>query len=98
RRSVLAHECTHVERGIIPVDEVLLAREERAVDGIAARRLISIERLIDALRWCRGVTGAELADEVWTDQHTLAVRIANLTADERAQIDAALACCDWMGE
>ncbi|MFD4294178.1 hypothetical protein ACFWQG_13255 [Rhodococcus sp. NPDC058532] len=96
RRSALAHECAHVERGIVPVDAVLEAREERAVDIIAARRLITVELLIDALRWCRGVTGVELADEVWTDQHALNVRLASLTPAERAQITAALADCDWV--
>lgn len=95
RRSVIAHECTHAERGVIPVDEVLAAREELAVDVIAARRLIGIDHLVDALRWCRGVTGAELADEVWTDQHALNIRLAHLTAAERTQIEAALADCDW---
>lgn len=95
RRSALEHECTHAARGIIPIDAVLHAREEMAVDVIAARNLIRIEHLIDALRWCRGVSGAELADEVWTDQHTLNVRLASLTREEHAQIEAALANSDW---
>ncbi|WFR74376.1 hypothetical protein P9209_14685 [Prescottella defluvii] len=60
------------------------------MDELAARSLITIEALIDGLRWCRGVTDAELADEVWTDQHTLNVRLATLTPAERQQIEVAL--------
>lgn len=96
RRSALEHECAHVDRGFVPMDDVLLAREERAVDIIAARNLITVEQLIDALLWCRGMSGAELADEVWTDHHALNVRLAHLTPDERSQIEMALANCDWM--
>ncbi|MFC9786474.1 hypothetical protein [Rhodococcus sp. NPDC127528] len=96
RRCALEHETTHVNRGFVPVDEVLRAREEGKVDEIAARNLISLDMLADALRWCRGVAGAELADEVWTDQHALNVRLAHLTPAERTQIESALADCDWM--
>ncbi|MFT3661961.1 MAG: ImmA/IrrE family metallo-endopeptidase [Gordonia sp. (in: high G+C Gram-positive bacteria)] len=95
RRSVLAHELVHVERGVLPEQPVLIAREERTVDRIAARLLIPLDALIDAIRWCRGVAGMEMADEVWTDRHTLLARIETLTADERAHIDGALADTDW---
>ncbi|NKW17037.1 hypothetical protein GTA26_05310 [Rhodococcus hoagii] len=95
KRSTIEHETMHLERGFVPVNGVLLAREEAKVDELAARNLITIDMLIDALRWCRGVTGAELADEVWTDQHTVNVRLATLSAAERAQVCRALADCDW---
>ncbi|WP_411815539.1 ImmA/IrrE family metallo-endopeptidase [Gordonia sp. SND2] len=95
RRSTLAHELVHVERGIIPIEPTLIAREEAAVDEIAARQLITIDALVDALRWCQRCAGAALADEVWTDQHALNVRLATLTRDERAQIEAALADTEW---
>lgn len=95
RRSTIEHETAHVDRGFVPTDAVLLAREEAVVDELAARNLITIEALIDALRWCRGVIGAELADEVWTDQHTLNVRLAALSPAERTRIESALAACDW---
>lgn len=96
KRSTLEHETTHIDRGFVPSDDVLLAREESKVDEIAARNLISIDSLIDALRWCRGVAGAELADEVWTDQHALNVRLATLNPAERAEIEAALTDCEWL--
>lgn len=90
RRSTLEHETWHMRRGIVPTNSILLAREEAVVDELAARSLITIEALIDGLRWCRGVTGAELAEEVWTDQHTLNVRLATLTLAERRHIEIAL--------
>ncbi|AKJ72306.1 metallo-protease [Gordonia phage GMA4] len=96
RRSTLAHELVHVERGLIPIDPVLLAKEERCVDEIAARQLITIDMLVDALRWCQRGTGAQLADEVWTDQHALNVRLATLTAVERRAIEDALADTEWV--
>lgn len=95
RRSTLEHELAHVERGPVPADAVLAAREEATVDEIAARRLIPLGLLVDALRWCQGAAGAALADEVWTDQHTLNVRLATLTADERKHIEAALSNVEW---
>ena len=95
RRTTLSHELVHVERDIIPIDAVLLAREEALVDEISARRLIPLDRLVDALRWCQGAAGAALADEVWTDQHALNVRLATLTAAERTTIEAALSDIEW---
>ncbi|AVL98926.1 hypothetical protein C6V83_00140 [Gordonia iterans] len=94
RRSTLAHEMAHIERGVIPLDPVLAAREEATVDEIAARALITLDQLVDALRWCRGAT-SECADEVWTDRHTLAVRMNTLTPAERNYITGRLADCDW---
>ena len=95
RRATLEHELVHVERGPVPDDTLLAAREEALVDEIAARRLIPLDRLVDALRWCQGAAGAALADEVWTDQHALNVRLATLTPDERATIEDALADVEW---
>lgn len=96
RRSTLEHEVCHVDRGFVPDDPVLIAREEAFVDELAARNLITLDALIAALRWCQGVASAELADEVWTDRHTLNVRLATLTRAERAVIEAELANCEWM--
>ncbi|WP_242676731.1 hypothetical protein [Rhodococcus sp. ABRD24] len=96
RRSTIEHEVCHLDRGVLPEEPVLVAREEAIVDELAARKLITIEALVDALRWCQGVASAEFADEVWTDRHTLNVRLATLTHVERAQIAAELANCEWM--
>lgn len=89
RRAVLAHECEHASNDDRPIlDAVLNARRERATDVVAARRLIPVHRLIDALRW----TGneRELADELWVDVHTVRVRLSSLTAAERQQMHDAL--------
>lgn len=47
RRSVLAHELVHLERGILPQDapDHVVAREERLVDDETARRLVPADEL-----------------------------------------------------
>lgn len=81
RRCTLAHELVHLERGPAPTSPDLLAAEERAVDIIAARRLITLPSLADAIRWSRHLD--EVADECWVDRHTLRVRLSSLTNDEQ---------------
>ncbi|SHX93417.1 Uncharacterised protein [Mycobacteroides abscessus subsp. bolletii] len=80
RRSTLTHELIHVDRGLAPV--VHSAREERLVDVLAARRLISLPDLLHGLQWTSD--DYELAEELWTDVHTVRVRRQNLTPTERA--------------
>lgn len=87
RRSVLTHELVHTTRGTTCGDSYLAAKEERVVDQVAARLLITLDDLVDALAWTRGVANRECAWELWTDLHTLRVRISSLTADERRYID-----------
>ncbi len=87
RRSVLAHELVHIERGSEHTDSPHEEQEERRVDEIAARRLIELDDLIEALVWTRGQPNSECAWELWTDVHTLTVRVKTLTADEREYID-----------
>lgn len=75
RRSVLAHEIVHLERGPGSVCE---GREEAIVDRIAARRLINEHDFFEALRWTGGVPNDEAADMLWVYLHTLAVRAKDL--------------------
>lgn len=78
RRCSLAHELVHVERG----DECRqAAKVEAAVHLVAARRLITIEQLAGALAWTRDPH--VLADELWVDDVTLEVRMADLTEVEQ---------------
>ncbi len=49
QRCTLAHEIEHAKRGPLPTEPVLAAREELAVDRAAARRLIKIHDLGEAL-------------------------------------------------
>ncbi|MCK0174766.1 hypothetical protein [Mycolicibacterium sp. F2034L] len=85
RRCTLTHELIHLERGPAPTDPVALAREERIVDELAARRLITLDALTDALCWTRDP--AELADHLWVDQPTLQTRMATLDPLEVAQLE-----------
>lgn len=82
RRSTLAHELVHVERG--PFPDVCEVQEERAVSREAARRLIPWSRLADACRWADDVH--ELAEELWVDEDTILVRLKSLHPVERAQL------------
>lgn len=82
RRSTLSHELGHHKRGVIEhIDPRLAAREERAVDAWAARRLIPLPMLADVLRWTDCLD--EAAWECWVDRHTVCVRLATLTPAER---------------
>ena len=82
RRCTVCHELVHVERGPVPADPWLAAREERAVEAEAARRLIGLEDLAGALAWSG--RPAEGAEELRVDARMLGARLAGLDADERA--------------
>lgn len=84
RRCTIAHELEHVLRGPVPADPWLAAREESAVGQAAARALISIEALGDALAWSLDVH--EVADVLWVDVDTLRTRMQHLHPAERAYL------------
>lgn len=86
RRAVLTHELEHVRRGV-PAP-VYRRREERIVDELAARRLITLPDFLRALQWSQD--DQELADELWCDVHTVRVRRETLTMAEKEWIDAHL--------
>lgn len=88
RRCTLTHELIHLERGPLPEDPKLAAREERIVDELASRRLIELPHLIDGLRWTRDL--AELADALWVDLPTLRTRLETLDPIESAELENAL--------
>lgn len=79
RRTVLAHELRHVARGPFPAHR--RAAEEAACDREAARRLIGLRDLGDALAWSRHPV--VVAGELWTTPHMVEVRIGALHASER---------------
>lgn len=93
RRTTLTHELVHHERGslcaqgTVDVNDPASIREERKVDEIAARRLIPIEELVDALVWTRWHVGSETAAELWCDTALLLVRVQTLTPDEQQYIN-----------
>lgn len=91
RRSALTHELQHAERGIAAAP--YRAREEVIVDELAARKLIPLPGLIEVLRWTRDPY--QIADELWTDAHTVRVRLNTLDPIEVTEIEHALDG-DWL--
>jgi hypothetical protein len=91
RRCVLAHELGHAVRGDLPCGEgVLDARQEAFVDQWAARRLIELPALADALAWSRQPD--EVADALWVTPAVLEVRMRHLYPAERAYLLSGLSC------
>lgn len=82
RRSAIAHELTHIERGPVPVEPIMAAREELAVEKATAIKLIPIHDLGEALAWAGGDLH-QAADELWVDVQTLRVRLEHLHPCER---------------
>lgn len=82
RRSTLAHELVHARRGPLPANPVLAAREEHAVDKAAARWLINLDDLGEALAESDDLYQvAELLD---VDPDTLRTRLEHLHPSEKA--------------
>lgn len=80
RRSTIAHELVHAERGPAPRCPWWEAREERITDAVAARRLIGLHQLGEALAWSSDLD--EVADELWVDVPTVEARLAHLRPGE----------------
>lgn len=89
-RSTLMHELVHAERRDRPcADAVLDARQERIVHLEAARRLIPLEDLADALMWA--CDDYDLADQLWVDVATVRARREGLTPREHDLIERRIA-------
>lgn len=86
RRSTLAHELIHLDRG--PAIKGFEEQEEKAVCEEAARWLIPLDKLVDALVWA--FDDEEVADLLWVDLDTVQTRLVTLTSKETAEINAAL--------
>lgn len=85
RRCTLAHEIEHIERGDTGRCPPAV---ERRIEEHVARRLISLDDLLDALRWGRHPD--EIADDLVVDMQILATRIERSTGAERRAIRRAL--------
>lgn len=83
RRCTIAHETEHILRG--PAHPRHRARDERAVDDAAARKLIPLEALAEALVW--SYDDHELAEELWVDLATVRARLKGLTDEETALLN-----------
>lgn len=90
RRSVLCHEIAHVLRRDEPQNHHLLdAIQELRADQWAARKLIEIRPLGEALAWSTDLEVA--ADELWVTPDLLEVRLAHLHPSERHYLRRRLA-------
>lgn len=76
RRCTIAHEVEHILRGYSPCS----SREECAVDRAAARKLIGIRPLGEALAWSDDED--EVADELNVDVWMLRARLRGLHSSE----------------
>lgn len=81
RRCTLTHELVHVEMGHVTA---CTQREDCRAQREAARWLIDMDDLLDALRWAEDMR--EVADCLWVDEPTLMARLDALTVAERAQV------------
>jgi hypothetical protein len=86
RRSTLAHELRHADAGHRGPCCGLV---EWRVSEQAARDLIGLEALADALVWTQDEW--EVADELWVDVETARIRIATLTKTEKTYIESRIA-------
>lgn len=77
-RCTLMHEIVHAERG--PFPRWATAREEAAVNAEAARRLIPLDALGEALAW--SLHPAVAAEELDVDPPTLEALLRDLAAAE----------------
>jgi len=82
RRSTLRHELEHHYRGTFL--ESLLEREEAACELAAARDLIDIRKLGEALAWSLDLN--VVADELWVDPALVEIRCRRLHPAERAYL------------
>lgn len=90
RRSTLAYELVRAERGDTPGPTDWHERHEmRASAETAARRLITLHRLIEALLWSQDEE--ELAETLWVDVDTVRARLRWLTDAEKRYIERRLA-------
>ncbi|WGX98776.1 hypothetical protein [Nocardioides sp. L-11A] len=85
-RGTVTHEVIHLERG--PIPEGWEEWEERIVNELAARRLISLDDLVDGMVWAYDVD--ELAVVLWVDEATVRTRLQTLTEAEGREIQARL--------
>jgi len=86
RRCSINHEWWHHKRG--PFPEEFRDREEKIIELLSARELITIYDLGEAMAWTSDM--GEVADELWVDLPCLWARLEGLTDDERRYLDQRL--------
>ncbi len=89
RNSVLAHEVAHLDLGHkMTGDGWFDRRQEHQADRLAAKRLVSLDALADALLWCSWET--EVAEHLHVTVEVVRLRLAYLTNPEKAYVEARL--------
>jgi hypothetical protein len=94
RRCTVVHELGHAERGFVPVNQTLTAREELWIDQAAAHRLIDIVDLGNALCEADDHNWEGVAGQLWVDTDTLRTRLQHLHPSERAYLRNRIAARD----
>lgn len=89
RRSALAHAIAHLDLEHVVVGDVPGAKQELAADKLAARRLIAVGQLADALAWC-GEDWNSVSRELDVEEGLLRVRLVHLHPSERRLLRAVL--------
>lgn len=87
RRTDVNHEYWHFRRGPLPEGATQAQKdsEERTIEILSARELITISDLGEAMAWTSDMT--EVADELWVDLPCLWARLESLTEHERKYLD-----------
>jgi len=88
RRCTATHELIHAELEHHGCQD---EATELAVHKEAARRLIPLHPLGEALAWGAGHDDEDVADELWVDVDTLRTRLAHLHPAERGYLRARMA-------
>lgn len=84
RRCTLVHELVHrLHKDLPTLPPELLEIQERQCEKRAAKLLIPLNQLLDALLWSHDEHEAEIADQLWVDIPTLRDRLRYLTDKER---------------
>ena len=86
RRSTLAHELEHRRQGHVGCQPPAI---EAQVEEAAARRLIPLAALAEAIVW--SMSHEELSLELWVDLGMVHTRLRTLSRDEQAYIDDVIA-------
>lgn len=89
RRGALAHSLAHLDLEHRATDGDYERWQEREADKLAARRLIPLDALADALRWSR--SAPEIAAELDVDVGILRARVDVIHPAERAVLIRAVA-------
>lgn len=94
RRCNLAHAVAHIDLAHTSTNGVISARQERAADALAARRLIGLVPLTRA--WLAAESLAEVADALEVSPRLLALRLDTLRKAEREQVRDVLTSKEWV--